>query len=145
MHRHTVVSSGWKFEAATNVLQSDYRTIVTYKDKKMYATVCVPCEHDVVYKSRRNNQDMDWNKGNSAAFNGIARLEEDAELFEYLRLVNTDRFQNRSILVSQKGVWPLPRAPNPLTLQTPHVHEQRNNIQNVEDLGLTAASAEYYG
>jgi hypothetical protein len=110
-----------------------------------YATLCVPCEHDFmseicVYLSRYVSS-----KRNSAAFNGIARLEDEVTLFEYLKLVNTDQFQNRSILGSQKGVLPLPRASKLLTLQTLHVRQQRDNIQNIEDLELTAASAEFHG
>jgi hypothetical protein len=61
------------------------------KDVK-YATLCVPCEHDFmseicVYLPRYVSI-----KRNSAAMNGIARLEDEVNLFEYLRLVNTDQF-----------------------------------------------------
>jgi hypothetical protein len=47
-----------------------------------YATLCVPCEHDFmseicVYLSRYVSS-----KRNSAAFNGIARLEDEVTLFE---------------------------------------------------------------
>jgi hypothetical protein len=82
MHSHTVVSSGWEFEAAkklspvrTELLRSqvDLRGL---KDVK-YATLCMPCEHDVmseicVYLPRYVSS-----KRNSAAFNGIARLEDE--------------------------------------------------------------------
>jgi hypothetical protein len=43
MHRHLVVSSGGEFEAATKVVPSSYRTILTYKDEKMCSAQLYVC------------------------------------------------------------------------------------------------------